>query len=127
MDAGTVTLALVLGLAAGMASGVLGVGGGVLFVPALAVVLGLGLVEAEATSLLAIVPTAVVGAMRQRHYGNVRVGEGLLVGALSPLGVLAGVELAHALPELALTLLFDAVLLVAAYRLARRALRRSPG
>jgi len=90
-------------------------------------VLGLGLVEAEATSLLAIVPTAVVGAMRQRHYGNVRVGEGLLVGALSPLGVLAGVELAHALPELALTLLFDAVLLVAAYRLARRALRRSPG
>jgi uncharacterized membrane protein YfcA len=127
MDAGTVTLALALGLAAGMASGVLGVGGGVLFVPALAVVLGLGLVEAEATSLLAIVPTAVVGAMRQRHYGNVRVGEGLLVGALSPLGVLAGVELAHALPELALTLLFDAVLLVAAYRLARRALRRSPG
>jgi len=127
MDAGTVTLALVLGLAAGMASGVLGVGGGVLFVPALAVVLGLGLVEAEATSLLAIVPTAVVGAMRQRHYGNVRVGEGLLVGALSPLGVLAGVELAHALPELVLTLLFDAVLLVAAYRLARRALRRSPG
>ena len=127
MDAGTVTLALALGLAAGMASGVLGVGGGVLFVPALAVVLGLGLVEAEATSLLAIVPTAVVGAMRQRHYGNVRVGEGLLVGALSPLGVLAGVELAHALPELVLTLLFDAVLLVAAYRLARRALRRSPG
>ncbi|MGI8674317.1 MAG: TSUP family transporter [Thermoleophilaceae bacterium] len=121
------TLALALGLAAGMASGVLGVGGGVLFVPALAVVLGLGLVEAEATSLLAIVPTAVVGAMRQRHYGNVRVGEGLLVGALSPLGVLAGVELAHALPELVLTLLFDAVLLVAAYRLARRALRRTPG
>jgi len=127
MDAGTVTLALALGLAAGMASGLLGVGGGVLFVPALGTVLGLGLVEAEATSLLAIVPTAVVGAVRQQRYGNVRVREGMLLGALSPLGVLAGVELAHALPELALTLLFDAVLLVAAYRLARRALRRSPG
>lgn len=122
MDAGTVLLAGALGLGAGMASGMLGVGGGTLFVPALAVVLGLGLVEAEATSLLAIVPTAVVGAVRQRRHGNVRLREGLLLGVLAPVGIVAGVELAHALPETVLAILFDVVLLFSAYKLARRAL-----
>jgi len=68
----TIALAILLGVAAGVLSGIFGVGGGILFVPTL-VALGLGQVEAAATSLLAIVPTAAVGAMRQRSYGNLRV------------------------------------------------------
>ena len=63
---------LALGLGAGVLSGIFGVGGGILFVPTL-VALGLGQVEASATSLLAIVPTAAVGALRQRSYGNLRL------------------------------------------------------
>ena len=72
MSGWTIPSALLLGVAAGVLSGIFGVGGGILFVPTL-VALGLGQVEAAATSLLAIVPTAAVGALRQRAYGNLRV------------------------------------------------------
>lgn len=123
MDAGTVALAVAAGLAAGMVSGLIGVGGGTLFVPALALLLGLGQVEAEATSLLAIIPVALVGAARQGRYGNLRLRDGAVVGLLSPVGVLAGVLLTHALPERALSILFAGVLLFFAFRLGRRALR----
>ena len=61
-----VILAALIGVLAGIASGLLGIGGGILFVPALTILLGHGQVEAEATSLLAIVPVALVGSWRQR-------------------------------------------------------------
>jgi uncharacterized protein len=115
--------AIAIGFAAGVTSGMLGVGGGILFVPALAFLLGLSQLSAESTSLLAIVPVALVGAWRQRSYGNVRLREGLVLGALSPLGVVAGTELANAVSERALELSFAAVQLVFAFGLARRALR----
>lgn len=111
------------GLLGGLAGGLLGIGGAALFIPALVIFLGASQVEAEATSLLAIVPVAVAGAWRQRRYGNVRLRDGLVVGALSPLGVLAGTVLANAAPERALQLPFAAFQLYVAYRLARRALR----
>lgn len=114
-----------IGFAAGISSGMLGVGGGILFVPGLVFVLGLSQVSAEATSLLAIIPVAIVGAWRQRDYGNIRLREGLTLGVLSPLGAVAGTELANALPERALQLSFAAVQLFFAVALARRALRGS--
>ena len=92
------------GLAAGLLSGMLGVGGGVLFVPALVVAVAATQVEAEATSLLAILPVAVVGAWSQRRYGNVRLKEAGLIGVLSIAGAVGGVALANALPERALKL-----------------------
>ena len=73
-----------------MAGGLLGVGGGVLFVPALVVFADQVQLGAEATSLVAIVLVSLVGTWRQRGYGNLRLRDGLLIGALSPLGVLAG-------------------------------------
>ena len=100
---------IAIGLAAGVTSGMLGVGGGILFVPGLVFFLGMSQLGAEATSLLAIVPVALVGAWRQRGYGNVRLRDGLLVAAMSPLGVLAGVALANNLPERVLELSFAAV------------------
>ena len=100
----------------------MGVGGGVLFVPGLVIFLGLSQLEGEATSLLAIVLVAAVGAWRQHSYGNLRIKDGLVIGALSPIGVVAGTVAANALPERALELSFAAVQLVFAYRLARRAL-----
>jgi uncharacterized membrane protein YfcA len=113
-----------LGMAAGMAGGLVGVGGGVLFVPALVVFAEESQLGAEATSLVAIVLVSVVGTWRQRGYGNVRLRDGLLVGLLSPIGVLAGVGLANAVPERALELAFAAVQLVFAWQLAKRALLR---
>ncbi|MEA2421334.1 MAG: uncharacterized protein QOF55_433 [Thermoleophilaceae bacterium] len=117
--------AALIGFAAGVSSGMLGVGGGILFVPGLVLVLGLSQLAGEATSLLAIVPVALVGAWRQYRYGNVRLREGLILGALSPLGVLGGAELSNALSERTLELSFAAVQLVFAFGLARRALRGS--
>ena len=124
MGAEEVVGAIAIGVFAGLTSGMLGVGGGVIFVPGLALLLGLSQLSAESTSLLAIVPVALVGAWRQYGYGNVRLRDGLIVAALSPLGVLAGTLLANALPARALELSFAAVQLVFAYGLARRALRR---
>jgi uncharacterized membrane protein YfcA len=112
---------LSIGFAAGVTSGLLGVGGGVLFVPGLVIFLDHSQLDAEATSLVAVVVVSAVGAWRQRDYGNVRLRDGLVVGALSPLGVLAGTALANAVPERALELSFAGVQLFFAYRLARRA------
>jgi uncharacterized membrane protein YfcA len=111
----------VIGFFAGVTSGMLGVGGGIVFVPGLVFVVGLSQLSAESTSLLAIVPVAIVGAWRQRRYGNVRLRAGLVLGVLSPLGVIGGAELANVLPPRALELSFAAVQLVFAFGLARRA------
>src|SRR6201995_1813010 len=94
-----VALAILVCIAGGLAGGLVGVGGGILFVPALTVFIGLGQVEGEATSLLMIVVVALVGAARQRGYGNVRLREALIIGALSPVGVIAGVALSNLLPQ----------------------------
>ncbi len=121
MDALDVTGLLVLGFVAGVAGGLLGVGGGVVFVPALVVFAHLSQLEAVATSLVAIVLVALVGAARQREYGNIRLRDGLLIGLLAPVGVLAGVALANAIPERALELSFAGVQLVFAWQLAGNA------
>lgn len=124
MEAGDVAGVLAVGFAAGMASGLLGIGGGVLFVPGLVIFSGLDVLSAEATSLVAIVLVAVVGAWRQRSYGNMRLRDGLIIGALSPLGVIGGTALANAVPERALELAFAAVQVYFAYNLMRRATKR---
>ncbi len=111
---------IALAFAAGLASGTLGVGGGVLFVPGLVIFLGDSQLTAEATSLLAIVVVAAVGALRQHGYGNLRLRDGIVVGALSPLGVAAGTVVANEVPERTLQIAFAAVQLYFAYRLARR-------
>jgi uncharacterized protein len=116
-------LAIIVGFAAGAVGGLMGVGGGILFVPALTLLLDQSQLHAESTSLLAIIPVALVGAWRQHRYGNVRLRAGLTVAMLSPLGVLAGVFLANHLSERALELSFAAVQLFFAFGLARRALR----
>jgi uncharacterized protein len=114
---------LAIGFCAGMMGGLVGVGGGILFVPGLVIFLGLSQLEALSTSLLAIVFVASVGAWRQGRYGNLRVRDGIVIGLLSPLGVLAGTVLSNAVSERALELSFAAVQLFFAWSLARRALR----
>jgi uncharacterized protein len=117
MSATTVILALVLGFGAGVLSGLFGVGGGILFVPTLVFVVGLGQLEAQSTSLAAIIPVVAFGAWQQHHAGNVRWRIGLILGVLSVLGVYAGASLAIALDEDLLRKLFAGFLLVVAAQL----------
>ncbi len=115
---------VLIGIAAGIVAGLLGVGGGVLFVPGLVIVLGLSQHQAEATSLLAIVPVALVGAFNQDRYGNVRRNDALRLGLLSLAGVAAGVALANLLSGTALRIGFALLILFVAGQLVRNALGR---
>ena len=119
----TVVLAVVLGFAAGVLSGMFGVGGGILFVPTLALVLGLTQLGAQATSLAAMIPVVALGAWRQHRYGNVRWRVGAIVGLASALGVVAGAALAESLADETLRRLFAALLVVTAAQLAWSAAR----
>ncbi|MEA2181771.1 MAG: uncharacterized protein QOK16_4701 [Solirubrobacteraceae bacterium] len=119
--------AILIGLTAGLFAGLLGVGGGALFVPALTIFLGLGQIEAEATSLLAIIPVALVGAWRQRAHGNVDMRTGLLLGMLAVGGAVAGVGVANAVPRRALEIGFALLILYVASQLVRRALAPPTG
>ena len=112
-----------LGLAAGLIAGLLGVGGGVLFVPALVIFASLRQHVAEGTSLLAIVPVVLVGAANQRRYGNVNGRDAVVLGLLSVGGAGGGVVLADAIPGSALRIAFAAFTLYIAFRLAHNALR----
>jgi uncharacterized membrane protein YfcA len=89
-------------------------------------VLGLTQLHAEATSLLAILPTATAGVWRQRGYGNVRWRPALVVGLGAIAGVEAGVQIAESLPEHALRRLFAVLMLAVAAQLAWRAWRKPP-
>ena len=114
---------ILIGLAAGVVAGLLGVGGGVLFVPGLVIFMGLDQHQAEATSLLAIVPVAIVGTYRQDRYGNVRRADALMLGGLSVAGAVAGVALANSLSGTVLRDAFAGLLVIVAAQLVRRTLR----
>lgn len=129
MTVWTIVFALALGFSAGVLAGLFGVGGGILFVPVL-VALGLGQLEAQATSLLAILPTVAAGTWNQRRYGNLRVRTALILGGVSVIGVELGAQIATSLPEVTLRRLFAVLLLGVAAQLVwrtRRQARRYPG
>ncbi|HEY1540698.1 MAG TPA: TSUP family transporter [Solirubrobacteraceae bacterium] len=118
---------MLIGLAAGVIAGLLGVGGGALFVPALMLGLGLGQVDAEATSLLAIIPVALVGAWRQHGHGNVDVRTAIALGVLAAAGAAGGAVVANAVPQRVLEIGFALLILFVAAQLVRRALREEDG
>ena len=119
----TIVLAVLLGLAAGVLAGLFGIGGGILFVPTL-LALGLTQLEAEATSLLAILPTVAAGVWRQERYGNLRRRAAVSVGLASIPGVALGIWIAESLPDEFLRRLFAVLMLLVAAQIAWRAWRR---
>ncbi|HWQ24545.1 MAG TPA: sulfite exporter TauE/SafE family protein [Gaiellaceae bacterium] len=126
MSATTIVLALALGFAAGVLAGLFGVGGGILFVPTL-VALGLGQLEAQATSLLAILPTVAAGVLNQRRYGHFDGRAALVVGVASIAGVEVGARVATSLPEDVLRRLFALLLFAVAAQLVWRTRRARGG
>lgn len=117
-------IAVAIGLLAGVVAGLLGVGGGALFVPALYLFLHTTQITAEGTALVAIIPVALVGAWRQSLYGNIRVREGLLIGCLGVGGSLFGVWVAHMVSDRLLRVAFAVLLLVIAGQLVRQVVRK---
>jgi len=115
--------AIAIGFVAGGIAGMFGVGGGIVFVPGLVFLLDLSQVDAEATSLLAIVPVALVGAYRQNTYGNLRLRDGIVVGALALPFAALGVVIVNAVPERAIELGFAALLVYVAIGLLRSGVR----
>lgn len=122
MSAGSVAALVLIGLLAGVIAGLLGVGGGIVFVPGLVIVLGLSQHVAEGTSLVAILPVVAAGAVSQRRYGNVRRKDALLIGTLSVGGAAAGVALANALSGQTLQIGFAVLMVIIAAQLLRRSL-----
>jgi uncharacterized membrane protein YfcA len=120
-----VALLIALGFTAGVLAGLFGVGGGLLFVPTLVLVAGLSQVEAEATSLLAILPAVAAGTWRQLRYGNVRWRAAALLGLGAIAGVEGGVRLAHWLPEEQLQRVFALFVFAVAAQIAWRYRRRA--
>jgi uncharacterized membrane protein YfcA len=118
---------IVIGVCAGVIAGLLGVGGGVLFVPGLVIFMNLGQHQAEATSLLAIIPVAIVGTFKQDGYGNVRRHDALLMGLLSVVGAAAGVALANALSGTVLRVGFALLMVLVAIQLVRKAMSEDQG
>jgi len=121
----TYLLAVVLGVVAGVLAGMFGVGGGILFVPTLTY-LGLSQLHAEATSLLAIIPTVLVGVWRHQRYGNVRWRPAIVIGLASVGAAVGGAQVAESLPESTLRKLFAVLLIFTAGQIAWRAWRESP-
>jgi uncharacterized protein len=119
-------LVVILGFGGGVVAGLLGVGGGIIFVPSLVIFLDSTQLEAESTSLLAIVPVAIAGVVQQRRYGNVRMREGIIIGLLSIPGVYAGVTISNAVSQRTLEVGFAGLLIVIAIQLVLRVMREKP-
>lgn len=120
-----IVLAIVIGLLAGALGGLFGVGGGLIFVPALVLLFDFGQVEAQATSLLAIIPVVLAGTWRQHLYGNLRWRAALIIGLAAIGGVELGVLMAKSISEETLRRLFGVLLILVAAQLAWRARRIS--
>jgi uncharacterized protein len=110
-----------LGVVAGVVAGLFGVGGGIIFVPTLTLILGLGQLEAEATSLLAIIPVAILGSWRQTRTGEVRWRDATIMGAASVVTAIAGAFIADAAPERLLRIGFAILLVATAAQMVLRA------
>lgn len=121
----TIALVVVIGAVGGIVAGLFGIGGGILFVPTLALVLGLTQLHAEASSLLAILPTAMVGTWRQRRYGNLDVRAAVVIGAAAIVGIQGGVIVAESLSDSTLRKLFGVLLLITSAHIIWRSARRS--
>ena len=119
-------LVVFIGLGVGVVSAMFGVGGGILFVPTMTLILGLTQIHATASSLLAVLPTSLVGAWRQHHYGNVSWKSAVVMGLASIGAVIGGAHLAHALPGDIPGRLFACLIVYPASQLLWRAWKTRP-
>lgn len=124
MSAAVLFVALAaFGVGTGAAAGLLGVGGGILMVPFLTLAVGLSQHAAEATSLVVVLPTAIVASLALRRRGIGDLGLALRFGVVGALGGAAGAVLALALPAATLRVVFAIFLALVGLRLVRDGVR----
>src|SRR5438067_6803093 len=112
------------GFAAGFLSGTIGIGGGLLFVPTMTVGFRLSQAAAQGTSLVAIIPTAIVGGITHLRQGNVLREPALLMGGGGVVGAVIGALVAVEVPGPILARVWGAFLVFSAYRLTVQAVRQ---
>ena len=116
-------IAVVGGFGAGFLSGTIGVGGGLLFVPTMTVGLRLSQAVAQGTSLVAIVPTAIVGGFTHLRRGNVLREPAFLMGGGGVVGAIIGALVAVEVPGPYLARIWGGFLVFSGYRLTLQAIR----
>ncbi len=120
---GADVVVMALGVLAGVVSGLFGVGGGVLFVPTLTLIVGMSELHAQATSLLAIIPVAVLGTWRDRASGRVDWRDVAVIGVAAIATAIIGSLLADVAPQRLLRIGFALILVWTAWRIVRGARR----
>jgi uncharacterized protein len=118
-------LAIAGGFGAGFLSGTIGIGGGLLFVPTMTIGFRLSQAVAQGTSLVAIVPTAIVGSITHLREGNVLLGPALTMGGGGVVGAVLGSVVAVEVPGPLLARTWGAFLVFSAYRLAVQGVRQA--
>ena len=118
-------LAILGGLAAGILSGFIGIGGGTAFVPIMTVGFRFNQALAQGTSLAAIIPTAIVGGVTHVREGNVLLGPALWMGGGGVVGAILGALLAAHVPGMILARVWGAFLVLTALRLSQDAWKNS--
>lgn len=108
-----------IGLIMGVASGLFGIGGGIIVIPILMAFFGVSDLTAKGTSLLAMIPGAIVGTYTNLRSGLVKISEGLTVGVAAVVSSYAGVSMAFLLPAQVASVVFGIFLLGLAARLAQ--------
>jgi uncharacterized membrane protein YfcA len=123
-EAATVIGLLALGVVVGILSGLLGIGGGVLVVPALMLLFGVGDLVAKGTSLLMMVPTAVTGTLSNWRRGNVDLRASAVIGLAAIPASFGGVALSVLMPPALGSVLFGLLLAYSSLQLAWTAWRQ---
>lgn len=113
----TAALALVLvavGVVTGTLAGMLGIGGGVILVPAMVVLLGMVPVVAKGTSVAVIVPTSIMGTIRNRKHANVDIRAATIIGLFGAIMAVVGGTIADSLSDQLSNMMFAVLLLFVA-------------
>ena len=113
MTIGVAIVLILVGFVSGTLAGLLGIGGGVIMVPAMST-LGLATVVAKGTSVAVIVPTAIMGTIRNRRNANVDLRAAAIVGCIGAFTAVIGATIADRLSEQTANIMFALLLLVVA-------------
>jgi uncharacterized membrane protein YfcA len=118
MDAMTLTFLILIGLAAGVLGGMVGLGGGIIMIPAMVMLLGLGQKEAQGTSVAVMLPPiGVLAAWNYYKAGYVNIKFALVIALAFIIGGWFGSKIAIAIPEVLMKKIFAGIMIVMAIKL----------
>jgi uncharacterized protein len=117
LDAASVVGLLVLGATSGILAGLLGVGGGIIMVPAMVVLWGIPPAVAKGTSLAVIIPTSIMGTWRNRHHGNADIPVAAIVGLAGVVSAFLASKISIGMSETTSNVLFALLLVAVAARM----------